>query len=290
MTKLLLALAILSMGSGGFLTARYSTIRLAREMNANRDAWVLQSQQVAAVQGEQADLAARIRALKASLAQSQPVAENALWSALQTNRADNLAPELRERVLEELGFNWRFSPDFIVVTKETVRGSRSWMLLDSKLSLTAAVLALTPEERKSIAAAMERAQAEFNDWALAHVERREPKRDEVASYFLPSDPAFQQSLSNNIATGVFAAGMGQERTELLRGSINGWMRGDIGFGTFFLGRGELLTITREMAGNEQRLSEFDFPAMFRPIFPNGWADVAKREGFEIPKRPEKQQP
>ena len=25
-----------------------------------------------------------------------------------------------------------------------------------------------------------------------------------------------------------------------------------------------------------------FPGAFRPLFPNGWADVAKREGFELP--------
>ena len=27
---------------------------------------------------------------------------------------------------------------------------------------------------------------------------------------------------------------------------------------------------------------YPFPATFLPIFPNGWADVAKREGFELP--------
>ena len=29
-----------------------------------------------------------------------------------------------------------------------------------------------------------------------------------------------------------------------------------------------------------------FPGAFRPLFPNGWADVAEREGFELPKKTE----
>jgi hypothetical protein len=34
------------------------------------------------------------------------------------------------------------------------------------------------------------------------------------------------------------------------------------------------------------LKDKDFPKAFRPIFPNGWADVAEREGFELPKETE----
>ena len=26
-----------------------------------------------------------------------------------------------------------------------------------------------------------------------------------------------------------------------------------------------------------------FPEIFRPLFPNGWVDLAKREGFQLPK-------
>jgi hypothetical protein len=301
MTKVLLALAILSSGVGGFVTARHSTIRLAHETNAHRDAWLLQTQRFVAVQREQADLAERIRDLKESLAQSRPVAENALWAALQTNRADNLPSELRERVLDELGFNWRLSPDFIVVTKQTVDRSGAWMLLNGKLPLTAAVLALTPEERRPIEAVMERAKADFKDWALARAERSEPKGNDVAIYFLPVDPGSVHSLSNNVAAGVFAAALGRERTEMMRRSVRNWIETDIGIGA----KGERFTITRETAGNTQRLRatlgwpydevfrsgyipEFDFPGPFRPIFPDGWTDVAKREGFELPQELQKE--
>ena len=58
---------------------------------------------------------------------------------------------------------------------------------------------------------------------------------------------------------------------------------------------------RELVGSGQRvkadietegmirlgyLPEVPFPAAFRPIFTKGWADVAKREGFEMPKEPQ----
>ena len=95
MSRILLALTILTAGAGGFLAAHNLTNQLTRALNAHRDAWLAQTQQLAVVQSEQTDLAERVRQLRASLAQSQPVAENALWSALRTNRADHLAPELR---------------------------------------------------------------------------------------------------------------------------------------------------------------------------------------------------
>ena len=38
-----------SAGAGGFLTARHSTTQLARETNANREAWLVQTQLLAAV-------------------------------------------------------------------------------------------------------------------------------------------------------------------------------------------------------------------------------------------------
>src|SRR6266550_3708236 len=117
MNKFLLALTILGASAGGFLTARQSTIQLQHEAKATREAWLAQTQLVAVAQSDQAGLTERVRELKQALTQPQAAGGNALWSALQTNPAQ-LPPELRERLLEELGFNWRSSEDFIVVSKE----------------------------------------------------------------------------------------------------------------------------------------------------------------------------
>ena len=120
MTKIFLALAILSAGTAGFVMARQSTNKLQSEASATRESWIVTSQVLADVQSERERLAERIRELKQSLKQAEAAGnQNGLWSVLETNRIGHFAPDLREHLLEELGFNWNSSEAFIVVTKET---------------------------------------------------------------------------------------------------------------------------------------------------------------------------
>jgi len=301
MNKILLALILLGAGTGGFLTTRQATTQLQHEANAAREAWLAQTQLVAVAQSDQAGLTEHVRELKQALRQAAAPRENALWSALQTNRSGQLAPELREQVLEELGFNWQFSEEFIVISKEALREYyiRIKPIENDKLTdVASTVLALTPGERGQVEAAIQRVRAEFKDWALAHVERTEPKDDVVAQYTLTDDPAMFQSISNNFVAGVFDA-LGKERAELIRFSAGNWFVSDIGL----RGYSAKLVIKRVLVGNEQRLKVQmqgggadegylplpwnSFPAALRPIFPNGWADVAQREGFELPPESQK---
>lgn len=300
MNRILLGLTILGAGAGGFLSARQSTTQLQHEANAAREVWLTQTQMVAAAQSDQVGLTEHIRELKQALAQSPDATERAIWSTLQTNRADRLPPELRERVFEELGLNWRSSPDFIVVSKQTVRDISMRSIHRGKMTdLAVIVLAITPEERGQVEAAIERVKTDFKDWTLAHVERNEPKDDVVAQYSLPGDPAVLQRINNNFATGVSDA-LGQERMEMILPSAREWMR-QIGLD----GKPAKITVKRVGAGNEQSLrvqilypagntvsgdlAQYlrSFPDALRPIFPNGWADVANREGFELPEEPQK---
>ena len=64
MNRILLALVVLAAGTGGFVAAHSVTRQLTRELNAHREAWLAKTQQLAAVQSEQADLAERMRRLK----------------------------------------------------------------------------------------------------------------------------------------------------------------------------------------------------------------------------------
>jgi hypothetical protein len=302
MNKILLAITILGTGAGGLFTARQSTVGLYREANTTRQAWLAQTQLVNLAQDEQAALTAHLRQMKEALTQAPAVEENALWPVLQTNRIGHLPPELRERLFEELGFNWQSSADYIVVSKETIHDVQMMPLQDDKVTdMAAAVLAITPEERGQVEAAMQRVRTAFQEWASSHIQRTEPKNEVVAQYTMPgADPAVNMSISNNWAAAVCAA-LGKERAELI---------GSSGVSGYPWAKPVTLIVKRCSDGNQQRLkfqtfasfgtpqqqgdsspidfSQRPFPAAFLFVFPDGWADVAKREGFELPERaPEK---
>ena len=314
MNKIFLALAILGAGTAGALTARHSTIRLQREASATRESWLVQSQALTAAQSERARLSERIRELKQNLRKAEAAGnQNGLWSVLETNRIGYLAPDLRERLLEELGFNWKSSEAFIVVSKETVHqmGMHAiaiaglWPEGDdwhARLSdSAAAVLALTPQERSQVEAAMERMKEDIKDWAISHTQRSEPRDDVLAQYNLQSAPP--TSISNNVMSAISSA-IGKERTELMQmgspteyplGSIQDWMRRLANWGG---DKPVTMVLRRFSEGNKQLLKfqerddghwvpiRIGFPTIFRSLFPNGWADVAEREGFELPKETE----
>jgi len=290
MIKIFLALAILGAGTAGFLTARRSANRLQREASATRESWIVQTQALADAQSERARLAERIRELKQNLRQAEAAGnQKGVWSVLETNRTGDLAPDLREHLLEELGFNWNSSEAFIVVSKETLREIQMIPIRKGKLTdSAAAALALTPQERSQVEAAAQHMRADLKDWVSSHLKRNEPTDDVVAHYSLPGDPAMYQSISSNFNAAVLEA-VGPQRTELITPSAGFWIWN-------VCGGGPDLIIKRYEVGNEQRLgipsggtnwtdlsSRPYFPRAFLPIFPSGWADVAEREGFELPK-------
>ena len=245
MSKIFLAVAILGAGTGGFLTVRHSTIRLQREASATRESWIVQTQVLTDAQSEQARLAGRIRELKQSLSQAEAAGnQNGLWSVLETNRIGHLAPDMREHLLEELGFNWNSSEAFIVVTKETLRDIHMYAIDEGKLTDCAvAALALTPQERSQVEAAAQHMRADLKE--SSHLERNEPMDDVVVHYSLPGDRSMAQSISSNFNAAVLEA-VGPQRTDLIMPSANYWIGNVCG------GRTDLI-IKRYEVGNEQRL-------------------------------------
>jgi hypothetical protein len=154
------------------------------------------------------------------------------------------------------------------------------------------VLAITPEERAQIDAAAQSLMDQYKSWALAHVQRAEPAGDVVAKYSLPQDSDFSLSLSNSFVSGVMDA-LGEQRGKLLLGYSDDWMTA-LGMD----GGDSSLTVKRYQFGDETHfnyvvenagssmsssVSERNFPEAFLPLFPNGWTDLAAREGFVLPK-------
>jgi hypothetical protein len=303
MNKTLLVLTIMSAGAGGYLAALRATSHLQDAANTTRDACSVQTQLVAIAQMDLAGLAERIDGIKHVLNQPQAVAESPLWAAVQADGGSRLTPELRERLFEEIGLSWKSSDEFILVSKGAVREVQMRAIQGGELTENAAmVLAVTPKERGEIEAAMHRAEAELDQWALYHTERIEPKDDVVAQYTLQSDPAM--SVSNNLSASLLKA-VGPQRAELMSHSAREWVRtiGVLtGSRTMIVRRsvaenGLRLTfqmvyvnVTREphVDNPPQDISECPFPRVFLPAFPNGWADVAKREGFELPRELQEQ--
>ena len=327
MNRILLAWAILGVGMGGLVATRYATVQVQREASATRESWMVQAQALADTQSEGARMAEHIRELKQNLSQAEAASHrNDVWSVLDTNRIGNLSPDLRVHLLDELGFNWKSSEEFIVVSKETVHqmgmhALNGWWPFgdDWQARLTdsaAAVLALTPQERGRVQAAMERVKEDLTAWTIANTVRSEPHDDVLAHYTLQTAPPM--SLSNNIMSEIFSA-IGKERTELMQmgssnavhGSIQLWIERLDSWGgdkpvtmmvrRFSEGDQQVLKaqVFTSSGTGPQRAGEepWDispprgpgrpFPRAFRPLFPNGWADVAEREGFELPKKTER---
>ncbi len=300
MIKLLLAGSSLGAGAAGFLAAHRSTTLLQHETSVITASWQAQTRLIAAGLDEQAELLARARELKSTLSQTPVPKDNPLWSALKTDGPGRLTPELRQRLLEELHFNWQSSDEYVIATKAAVRELELKALQGDKLTDTAAtLLTVTSSEREKVDSTIQQVQTAFNTWAMAHTRRTEPAGEVVAQYTLEGDPSVRSSLSNALTTGIFEA-VGPERAQFIVPSARNWLTSLVrnlddpytmvvtrynnanGQGLraqFIYGFG-----TTRPLGNlvPKDLSECWFPTPFLPLFPNGWADVAKREGFQLP--------
>jgi hypothetical protein len=139
---------------------------------------------------------------------------------------------------------------------------------------------------------------DFKNWVLAQAQRVEPADDVVARYSLPGDAATARSITNDLFTAITEA-VGKERTQLMSKNVLAWLD-EMGISR----HSTQLTIERETVGDEARLKvelrengrnksgylpmeDRDFPSALRILFPNRWADLATREGFELPAKPQK---
>ena len=296
MKRVLLTAAIVAIAAALFCAFRSSAARFKAEMSANRDALVAERASLAQAQEKDNELITRVRELQREFA-AQPhkrSSEMAWANLIETNDLRHLPPDVRERLLAELGFNWNTSGNYVVVSKDSLRNLGVPAVDADRLTdAVCGVLAVTPQERAGIESLTTRLAGELKDWVIAHAQRLEPQGDVLAKYSVPADSEFSQSLSNRFAGRVIGA-LGSERGELMLDYASSWMldmhmQGD---------RPTILTVRRPQAGADYLpfVLERDgggmgsavtpaneLPYIFRSIFPGGWADLAQREGFELPK-------
>jgi len=305
MKRIFLALVLLTASGVGFVVSREAVNRARQELHASHADWLTLSQHLAQIEEQKGALDVQVRELRRalrSLDQNIP-ADSALTVLLTTNQPNRLLPEVRERLLAELGLSWHSSDGWIVVSKTTLASIEMDAVWGNKLTdAVCGALAVAPDERQRVEAAFARVREDFAAWAKAHVQREGPSDEMLVRYTIPCDPEFAQGLTNQLF-GEITATLGAERAGLLERYLDGWLQ----IGTGYLGAvTNTLTVlhqsdrdgntslyyklTRESDGRYGRrqagpskIIPKSFPPAFRQIFAGGWREVAQREGFDLPK-------
>ncbi|HLX68898.1 MAG TPA: hypothetical protein VKV04_04640 [Verrucomicrobiae bacterium] len=299
MKRILIALTIFAAALGIFRSLNAATEKLRIQTRAEQDAWRTQTQKIEQISIERDRLQMHLEELGQEIAAAQQADPGATAGEAIPKPGAILSAKEREKLLAELNLNWNSTGDYVVVSKETLRGIGLPGVKHNKLSGVACdVLAMTPDERASVNSALQSVAADYQAWAQSHVQREDPSGDVVAKYTLPVDPQFSQTLSNTFVSGAFDT-LGQERGQLLESYSWQWMT-DLGLtGNANPDNPITLTIKHYQSGDQTRLGlEFrnggstmstdvspwqPVPEPFQALFPGGWPDIAKQAGFELPK-------
>lgn len=322
MKRALLAILILATGTTVFCALRNATANAQQELTTQTSAWQIQTQQLAQLRLERQQFFERWNDTKQLLAAQPPLpALTQLAEKILSGAAlENLSTVESEQLLAELGFSWTTTGEYLIVSKKSLAGISFDGMKGMKLTAVArAVLAITPAEQAAIEAMTQQLSAARVAWAKEHVQRTEPRGDVLAQYSLSVDREFSQSQRTIFTNGIFSA-LGEQRGQWLQDHSIDWMT-DVGLRTgpeFTEAAAKLLgsspppefetppttltveryksgdtwrmNFTLKQAGNSMTTSVSPwqpFPEAFKPLFPNGWADLAKAEGFELPKEFEK---
>ena len=296
MKRLIIATVVFAFAASLFSGLRNATGRAIQTTNTRRGQWRAQTQRIERMRVEREDLRVQMRnARRQAAADAASIATDDLAGEFATNRLKNMAPGQSERLLAELGFNWNSPGDYVFVSKKSLPEiSTSAIGDDAKLTEAVCVaLAITPGERAAIEAEAQRIQSGYTSWLKTHVKREEPSGDVLAKYVLTPDPQFSEACSNAFTT-VVSSTLGAERSELFYQYVWNWM-GSVGlFNAAPAYTSTSMTIRRSgkylMMDLQQARSSMTcgltpyqpLPEAFRTLFPGGWKDLAKREGFELP--------
>jgi hypothetical protein len=304
MKRLAISIFIFTFGAACLCGLRSATAIARQETASLRDAWLTLTQSVTRASNERTELEARVRELRQRLAALSANPLRSRLASLIPRDGKDMTPDQREQLLAEFGFDWNSTGEFLVVSKQTLQNVGFDAVKGNKLTdVVCGVLALTPDERATVEATMAQVASDYQSWAKVHVQREEPAGDVVAKYTMPPDTAISQSLSNSFVNGIFVT-LGRERAELLENYSREWMVA-LGMNQIGLAQSDTtMTVKRYGTGDKSRLNvEVNqaggrmstdvspwqpFPEAFKPLFPNGWKDLAAREGFELPAEFKKQ--
>ncbi len=206
------------------------------------------------------------------------------------------SPDALAQLRQELGLGWNASPDYVLVSKQSLKGL-DYVVLTSGTTPTGTamdLLNLSPEEKSSLTSALERVR---EGWQGNSLQRTAPHDDVLAEYTLtPPDAASVQSLSNNL-TAALVGTLGQERADLVQHEAWSNFRNALGPDQI-----ETLTIRETTVNGQPDLAwqiergpdgskgsssgpvrYANYPSSwFLSAFPGGWDTLAQRENFQLP--------
>lgn len=298
MKRIVIVLAIFAAGASLFCSLKAGTERLRFETRSAQNALETQTRDFAQLSIERTQLEQHVEELNQEVATARQSDPGAAADSAVPKPGAILSPQQREKLLAELGLNWNSTGDYVVVSKETLRGISLGAMKNNKLTGVANdVLAITSDERASINTTLQRVAADYQAWAQSHLQHEEPSGD-VIKYTLPADPQFSQTLSNTFVSTVFDT-LGQERGQLLEGYSWQWMTDRGLAGNANPDYPITLTLKQRQSGDQTQIGyEFinaggtmssevspwqPIPEPFQALFPGGWPDIAKQAGFTLPK-------
>lgn len=317
MIRAWLAILILTTGTTCFCSFRKGTTTARHELADREAAQQTVKRQIAKLYVEKEKTTELIKEAKVLLAAQPPLPprQTLAGEILSDDNLKTFSADESEKVLAELGFNWNTTGDYIIVSKQSLNKITFTGMQANQLTAAAiGTLAISPAEQADIESATRQIGDARAAWIKEHVERSEPTGNVLAQYSLPVDEVFSQSQFTIFTNAIFDT-LGAERARLLEDRSWNWMEADgLVTGPDYSGvPPEILssmpaigrepqptTLTMEysppgntfnllctlkQAGNVMSYGvspRQPFPEAFRSLFPGGWRELAKREGFKLP--------
>ena len=301
MKRILIAAGVLISAAVTFSGIHQSNERLSDTLKLHQTARSSQMRDLEELRTQLVHFQSRCQQLKLSVKDQQRLAGISGELDGVEPGTSQLSAGQAEKLLAELGFNWRSTGDYVVVSKSSLYSVLGPGVRGFKLSDTACqVLAIAPEQRVAIESALDGIGRDYQERLRSRIKREEPSGDILAKYSFENDPAFTQSLSNRL-TSAIVDGLGDQRAGLLLHYSHDWMV-RIGMrGSWMPEKGTTMIIRRQprQGPEQQNYLMLDLnqsggrmscgitpgqpvPEAFQPLFPGGWEELARREGFELP--------
>ena len=305
MKRILTILSILLAGAVafGWMRTREQTLAVAtKDLEAQRVQWQSRFAVAEVEQGVLRDALAAAKPVARAAGRSMDPFSPRLAEWLAAGNYSTVPADLVSELRTALGLAEDTNADYVLISKPTMQtlrppGPRQKDKLSDGLC---GLLSIAPEQRTQIETAMAGARKEFADWAKQNVVRDTPRGDEVLRYTLPAANDFADALTNRLLSAI-SDSIGTQRSSLFRTYAETWFQIEMGYlggvtNTLAVlkrpdenGQEALFyKLTREREGSSMsegpgKINPGRFPPAWRNVFPGGWAEVAEREGFELPK-------